>query len=154
MTFVRSASPAYFAPASINTLSADGQLIVSNFDCQFRRLKRTELAALRREVEQQSSDVMMAIRTRIEGLAAAPAQPTPPAAPEDADGVEKMLSRQMLVRVMVGWRAVEAPTGGELPFSFDELDRTEEEFPGFINACANSFWASCDPKASAHLAKS
>jgi hypothetical protein len=156
MSFVRSASPTYFAPAALNTLAEDGALVVSKFDCQFKRLKRTALSALRRDVEQWGAEAMARIRSRVEsiGSVAASGQTSgvPVAAVEDDDSVVNMVSRKVLVEVLVGWRAVQASAGNELPFSFEAVDQTEEEFPGFINACADAFWASCSPKEAAHLA--
>lgn len=155
MSFVRAASPQYFAPASFNLLGADGQLIVSKFDCQFKRLKHSELVALRRDVDKWSAAALKAIQARARALSGSSdeANGDTGSLPDiDSERVDKMVSRQVLERVMVGWRAVQAPDGSDLPFSLENVDQTEEEFPGFINACAGSFWDSCSPKAAAHLA--
>jgi hypothetical protein len=157
MSFVRTASPQYFAPAAYNLLDAGGRLVVSKFDCQFKRLKHSELVALRRDVDQWAAQALKDIHARARELAAADeadalaAEADAPVA-TDGSGIDKMVSRQVLERVMTGWRAVLAADNSPLPWSLDNLDQTEEEFPGFINACAQSFWDSCAPKAAAHLA--
>lgn len=155
MAFVRSASPRYFAPATLSTLSEDGLLIASKFDCQFKRLKRTELADLRRKTEEWGRTTMDRIRAQIEAVASSASGKPGGAEPAQAartDALEDMVSRKAMVEVMVGWRAVQAPDGSELPFSLAAMDQTEEEFPGFINACADAFWSSCTPREAAHLA--
>jgi hypothetical protein len=155
--FVRAASPAYYAPASFNLLDADGQLVVCKFDCLFKRLKHSELLGLRRDVDKWSAEAMKDLQARAQALAgtdASPAQSAPaePQADADTNAQEKNISRRVLGRVMAGWRGVQAADGSALPYSPEALDETEEEFPGFINACTAAFWESCAPKAAAHLA--
>jgi hypothetical protein len=153
--FVRAASPAYYAPASFNLLDTDGQLVVSKFDCLFKRLKHSELLALRRDVDQWSAQAMKDLEVRARALSASTdgqSREDEAASGNPDGGLEKMVSRRVLERVMTGWRGVKAADNSELAYSLDTLDETEEEFPGFINACASAFWESCTPKASAHLA--
>jgi hypothetical protein len=158
MAFVRSASPKFFAPATFNVLGANGELIVAKFDCQFKRLKHSELTALRRDLDRWSSDVLREIEARARKAMTPSADGADSNASADAaaaaatEAPENMVSRKVLERVMTGWRAVQGPDGSDLPFSLEALDATEEEFPGFTNACSQAFWSSCEPKAAAHLA--
>lgn len=151
MAFVRAASPKYFAPAVLNILGGDGQLIASKFDCEFKRLKRSDLVALRRDVDLWSAHAMADLQKQAQALAVATEEGNEPTR-AGGNTVIDMVSRKVLERVLTGWRGVQAPDNTDLPFSLEALDETEEEFPGFINACSQAFWDSCEPKAAAHLA--
>lgn len=53
MPFVNAKNPTYYAPAQHRSLDADGQLVVSKFDCQFKRLKKSELLDLEERLKAQ-----------------------------------------------------------------------------------------------------
>ena len=167
MSFVRAATPRYFAPASFNILDATGQLIVSKFDCEFKRLRLSEQKQLQQDVSQWSNDVFKKLQAKVVAIteqakAASAGEGDAPesAGRDDAEGevqsaevtLQDMVNRRLLERVMCGWRGVEEPDGTPAPFSLAKVDETEEIFPGFINACAEAYWASQAPKAAAHLA--
>jgi hypothetical protein len=122
MAFVRSNSPKYHAPASINTLSEGGQLVANKFDIQVRRLTKTQLKELDERIK----------------------------AWDPADTANR--DRAVLAGVMTGWRAVQDADGKELPFTLEALDQLEEEHPGFVRACVEAFYLSTQPTQAAHLA--
>jgi hypothetical protein len=122
MAFVKTNSPKYFAPASINTLNADGQLVSNKFDIQVKRLTKSQLKDLDERIK--AWDV--------------------------ADTANR--DRAVLVDVMTGWRAVQDADGKELPFTLEALDQLEEENPGFVRTCIEAFYLSTQPTQAAHLA--
>lgn len=138
MSFVRAASPTYFAPASFTTLDGNGRLVEHKFDCQFKRLKREELEELDAAVS--SANATASDANSSEGDASAPV-----AKPGSTD-------QMVLERVMVGWRAVQEADGTELQFSLEAVEETERLFPGFRAACVKSFYLSTSPKQAAWLA--
>lgn len=127
MPFKRGASPTYFAPAEFNVLDADGKLAKQLFDIQCKRLKKSEL-------EQLDVDIKAWAEERRANKE-----------PGNSD-------RKIIERVIVGWRAVQAPDGSELPYSIEAVDQVEEEFPGFMAACVRAFYMSTMPGQAAHLA--
>lgn len=157
MAFIRAASPRYFAPASFQTLDNDGRLLTNLFDCEFKRLKLSELKKLQQRVNEWSAEILRNLNARAEAIRAASEKARKEDKPlelpeEDSAPLQDLVNRRLLAEVMTGWRAVQAPDGSDLPFSLESVDMTEEEFPGFINSCASAFWKSCQPKEAAHLA--
>lgn len=53
MGFVATKSPTYYAPATHRMLSEDGSLVISKFDCQFKRLTKSELLELEARLKLQ-----------------------------------------------------------------------------------------------------
>lgn len=127
MSFIPSPSPSYYAPASFNQLQESGALKVINFDCKFKRLKRSEADALDKEVAESKKKKMPA------------------------------LDAFVLARVCEGWRVREGEGDKgplkEVPFTKATLDAIEEESPGFTAACVRSFYLSMQPMEAAHLAE-
>ncbi|HYE39854.1 MAG TPA: hypothetical protein VEB23_07975 [Ramlibacter sp.] len=167
MSFVRAATPRFFAPAAFSILDADGQLVVSKFDCEFKRLRLSEQKQLQADVSQWSEEVVKKLQAKVVAITArakasgAEEDGAPdPAAQEEAEReaqsveitLQDMVNRRLLERVMCGWRGVTEADGTPALFSLAKVDETEEIFPGFINACADAYWASQAPKAAAHLA--
>lgn len=122
MAFVRSTSPTYFAPATYSELDETGKLVASKFDCQFKRLSRTDLKALDAKVKGWVSD----------------------------DVQER--DHKLLGEVLIGWRGVQGLDGKEQPFSMEAATEIDEEKPGFLKCCVTAFFLSTAPTASAHLA--
>lgn len=156
MAFVRSSSPRYFAPATFKVLDADGNLVTSKFDCEFKRHKLSELKKLQAEVGEWGAEVIKRLTDRAKAIEAAAKEgkgtEEANAEPDPAVAVQDMVNRRLLERVMTGWRGVQEPDKSEAVFSLTKVDAIEEEFPGFINACARSFWNSTEPTEAAHLA--
>lgn len=156
MAFVRTLTPRYFAPASFETLDAEGNLINHLFDCEFKRLKLSELRQLQIKVAEWGSEIVKRLEARAQQIAAAEAkgEQLPDRKPEDDASLQQdMVNRRLLQEVMTNWRAVQDENGQDMAFSMETLDKTEEEFPGFINACAKAFWKSTQPAEAAHLAR-
>ncbi|MGE0329691.1 MAG: hypothetical protein AB7P37_03250 [Ramlibacter sp.] len=124
--FFQDLSPKYFAPATYNYLDANGALCVIEFDCEFRRLKRSEVTALDAKQQEVSKTV-----NSTAGAAA------------------------LLADVCTNWRIKDAssPTGSKvIPFSLETLAQMEEQHVGFSGACVMAWWQSSTPVQSAHLA--
>ena len=156
MPITKSSSPRYYAPARYAQLSEDGAIAVALFDCQFKRHKLSELKQLQADFSAWSDEALQVLRKQAEVIAAA-ATEVPGASVaslrHEVETSQDSVNLRLLRRVMTGWRAVQGADSADLPFSFEALAEMEEDNPGFINACADAFWASLQPKEAAHLAQ-
>jgi hypothetical protein len=157
--FKLAASPTYTAPATHNQLTDSGALQVNKFNLQFKRLKHSELKALRVDVDAWTKEVMERFRqkltqARLAAVDGEGAEDGPEIGLANAaGGIKDMVNRKVLERVLIGWGLIQDADGADMPFSMDAVDRFEEAFPGFINSCAMAFWRSIEnPSEAAHKA--
>lgn len=129
MKFFPDPSPRYFAPASYKQLQADGSLRDFDFDCEFKRLKRTELEALDEQVKAWRKKKL---------------------------DVDAQLLAHVCTQWRVKPPKADGSPGEEvklIPFAAEAAQLLEEEHPGFIAACVRSFYLSTAPVNAAHLAE-
>lgn len=146
MNFIPAASPSYWAPASIQRLTAEGTLEEVKFDCHFKRLKKEELDQLPGKAGELASQALAALK--------------PGAAPTAGD---TSIDWHLLGMVCLAWRvALPLPEGAPqgtkpelkaIPFAAETLEEINNESPGFMAACVRAFLASVAPVAAAHYAQ-
>jgi hypothetical protein len=122
-------SPAYFAPATFKALDGAGALKEFEFDCEFKRMRRSEMEAIDAEVNQlratgKTVDLHVLARVCKGWRVKPPAQEGQP----DQGPIH-------------------------IEFSEDQAKELEEDYPGFIGACVRAFYLSSQPARAAHHAQ-
>ena len=129
-------SPTYFAPASIQMLDGDGALTTHQFDLLFKRMNADDLADLLSEHRSQDEKILLE---------------------RDLDKRKKLekasdvKAKQLITRVVVGWRGVTGADDTDLPFSADNLARFLR-IVGMQGVILTAFFESLKPEKSAALA--
>jgi hypothetical protein len=127
--FFPTASPRYFAPATFRQLQEGGALKEFDFDCEFKRCKKSEIKDL---------DASTA-KWREQGL-----------------DVDAQLIARVCTAWRIKVPKADGAPGEEttlVPFSEATMNELEEDYPGFIGACVRAFYLSGTPAKAAHLAE-